>query len=89
MILGSRTRNVKRVLWPPPVVLGSPRSSAPNAVGPRPLGPGADRRKPLGCRYIELVDLAGLIPLDGHRELPVAGQAGGGGDKLANDDILL
>src|SRR5918997_1221781 len=40
-------------------------------------------------RYIELVHLAGLVSLDGDSELPVAGQARGGGDELADDDVLL
>src|ERR687893_1040011 len=40
-------------------------------------------------RYIELVHLAGLVALDGNGELPVAGQARGGGDELADNDVLL
>src|SRR5918997_6913164 len=40
-------------------------------------------------RYIELVHLAGLVALNGNSELPVAGQARGGGDELADNDVLL
>src|SRR5918997_7194641 len=39
--------------------------------------------------YIELVDLPSLVPLDSDGELPVAGQAGGRWDELADDHVLL
>src|SRR5215211_1374795 len=43
----------------------------------------------LGRGYVEFVDVLRPVALDGHGELPVTRQAGGRGDELPDNDVLL
>src|SRR5215212_5065033 len=43
----------------------------------------------LGRGYVEFVDVLRPVALDGYGELPVTRQAGGRGDKLPDNDVLL